>query len=107
MPVIPIPSGRNGVRLAGLLIVLIAIVLLSPALLVCWTFPAGRDFVLQLLSELRTWTSAILGSGQDEQPTPLPIKSGKKASRTDDPSRPIAHDGYRGLMPVLSSTRGY
>jgi len=64
MSLIPVPSGRNAVRLAAIVVMLTIVVLVSPALVVGWVFNAGRDFVLQLVRELRAWTLVILGTDQ-------------------------------------------
>lgn len=56
---IPLPSGRPLLRLVALAILLLIVVVLSPAILLWSLFPSGRTFLLQLLAELRTWATEL------------------------------------------------
>lgn len=49
------------VRIAAIVPLLLVVALLTPVMLIGWTFPSGRELLQNLLIQLRVWTSQIVG----------------------------------------------
>lgn len=60
MQFIPTPGRGELARLAALVILLVVVILLSPAIVAWSVIPVGREFLLRLLAELRSWSRDLI-----------------------------------------------
>jgi hypothetical protein len=72
MPVVPVPSGRNLVRLALCAILLLLVVILALPMAVCATVPSWRKDVLTFLTRVEALAATILGSEERAASAVLP-----------------------------------